>query len=75
MKVWISEFSFFCGSRWKRMNCRITATSKAQLAVEAGKVLKHMAKDELSLPEKLNQVIDEAVEEEIEYPIVELVPA
>ena len=75
MKVWTSEFSFFCGSEWKTMNCKITAKNKIELAVEAGKVLKYMTRNNISLPEKLNQIIDEAVEEEIEYPIVELAPA
>jgi len=75
MKILVAEFDFFCGSEWKRMNCKIKARNKVELTVKATEVLKHMARDNISRLEKLKQILDSAKEEVVEFPLVELAPA
>ena len=69
MKVFILEFSFFCGVNWKNVDFEITAISMEELEESVKKELENMNSN-MSVEEKWNLIKKNVVEKELTFPIV-----
>lgn len=69
MKVFILEFSFFCGVNWKNIDFEITAISMEELEESVKKELENMHSN-MCIEEKWNLIKKNVVEKELTFPIV-----
>lgn len=69
MKVFILEFSFFCGVNWKNLDFEITAISMEELEESVKKELENMHSN-MCIEEKWNLIKKNVVEKELTFPIV-----
>jgi predicted small metal-binding protein len=69
MKVFILEFSFFCGVNWKNVDFEITAISMEELEESVKKELENMHSN-MCIEEKWNLIKKNVVEKELTFPIV-----
>ena len=69
MKIFVLEFSFFCGVNWKNVNFEITAISMEQLEESVKKELEYMSSN-VSIEEEWNRIKKNVVEKELTFPIV-----
>lgn len=69
MKVFILEFSFFCGVNWKNVDFEITAISMGELEESVKKELENMHSN-MCIEEKWNLIKKNVVEKELTFPIV-----
>ena len=69
MKVFILEFSFFCGVNWKNVDFEITAISMEELEESVKKELENMNSN-MCIEEKWNLIKKNVVEKELTFPIV-----
>lgn len=69
MKVFILEFSFFCGVNWKNVDFEITAISMEELEESVKKELENMHSN-MCIEEKWNLIKKNVVEKELTFPII-----
>lgn len=69
MKVFILEFSFFCGVNWKNVDFEITAISMEELEESVKKELENIHSN-MCIEEKWNLIKKNVVEKELTFPIV-----
>ena len=69
MKVFILEFSFFCGVNWKNVDFEITAISMEELEESVKKELENINSN-MCIEEKWNLIKKNVVEKELTFPIV-----
>lgn len=69
MKVFILEFSFFCGVNWKNLDFEITAISMEELEESVKKELENIHSN-MCIEEKWNLIKKNVVEKELTFPIV-----
>lgn len=69
MKIFVLEFSFFCGVNWKNVDFEITAISMEELEESVKKELENMHSN-MSIEEEWNRIKKNVVEKELTFPIV-----
>lgn len=68
-RIFVLEFSFFCGVNWKNVDFEITAISMEELEESVKKELENMNSN-MSIEEKWNRIKKNVVEKELTFPIV-----